>query len=616
MAFQVVDARNVSGVLERILDQLSVLLEGDEAVDIVTFAENPKYLGRTLYPRQRLLLKLYYRVSLTDEELEDFKQLLSCSNKYAKVYFPGLCEHHITGICEKEACHLAENLQDLAILDDTEIRRRLKSHHAHILLVVAGRRGTKSTLGAIINLYEIYKFKRVSNPQEVYGLFPGSRMGTLNVATDEKQAQIIFDSMKALMDHSPWFQKLRYRSLETFIEFGQGIYARSLHSNSASVRGNTSICVNVDEINFFTQTLGKLSGKAMMNAIMPSTLLFGEHKRIVATSSPFNKAGVGWEYADAAIERKSPHIIYSQFASWEMNPTINPATDTEIQNAYLLDRVYAEMEYGGQWADQVGQYIPEEAVRDCANKELSNRRFGEKGIRYTLSVDMAKNRDSVGLIVCHYDKEKGKVIVDRIEEFDPKQPHPLYGMENMVNSHKEISHDLIERHIRTLTDQFKFRFSSITFDQFDSTAIIQRLRTKYGEDLVEVFTWNDRTNREVFSNLRSQVVQGGIEYPQHYELMKQLVSLSQTFKQSGQWKVEAPPGMADDLADPLAIATYMCLMNALGITSAVTGLRNELPIVIEPKSPIEGLEHDKECKPAFCVYNCPVNAAIMRGELQ
>jgi hypothetical protein len=605
------ELKDAPGVLDRVIDALSVQLEGDEPVDIITFAEGPKYLNFPLYPRQRLFLKLYYRLDLTDEELQDTKELLSCQNKYAKLYFPGLCEHHITGEdCGKTACHISENLHDMGVLSDQEIRRRLKNHHAHILEVIAGRRGSKSALGAIINAYETYKFLRSKNPQANYGIYSGMPIGTLNVATDERQALILFDQFKVLLEASPWFAKHKAKTLTDIVEFpGRGVYAKSLHSNSQSIRGNTVIAVFIDEYCFFNKTLGKHSDAAMMSALAPSTIQFGTDKRIVITSSPFVKSGTAWEYFHAAIERLSPHVIAIQMATWEMNPTIDPEKDSEIQNAYLMDKVAAEMEYGGQWADQAGAFIPEEAVRACMNKDLSFQHRGSRGLRYTLHVDMSKKHDKCALVVVHFDKERGKVIVDRAEQFDPKDPD-----DKVVNQLGEIDHELVYKHIVMLAEQYNFRFNSITFDQFNSQALVQALRKKYGEDVVEEININEKTNREIYSNLRTQLVQGGVEYYQDLELMKQLVLLARTEKSDRSWKVEAPPGYYDDLADSLAAATLICQQKSGVGIGAVRGVLFE-PKVDKAPEGTPTLSHHKDCRDSFCVWGCPINEAIQKGQL-
>jgi hypothetical protein len=50
-----------------LLDQLEASFN-HEPVSIVDFAQSPRFCNRTLYPRQRLLLKLFFLEELTDDE--------------------------------------------------------------------------------------------------------------------------------------------------------------------------------------------------------------------------------------------------------------------------------------------------------------------------------------------------------------------------------------------------------------------------------------------------------------------------------------------------------------------------------------------------------------------
>ena len=56
-----------------LLDQFSTALVKD-AVDIITFTEDPKYLGKTLYPRQRTLLKIIFLQDLDDYDRKVIKE--------------------------------------------------------------------------------------------------------------------------------------------------------------------------------------------------------------------------------------------------------------------------------------------------------------------------------------------------------------------------------------------------------------------------------------------------------------------------------------------------------------------------------------------------------------
>jgi hypothetical protein len=606
MAFAHLQApEQYAGVLERVIDTLTLVLDQSAYADIIEFAESPAYLGLTLYPRQRLILKLYYRLDLTDAELADVRYLLAATDKYAKLYFPGLCAHHVLGYCSRKRCQGQEDKPDYRILNDAELRARLKDHYAHILEVIAGRRGSKSVLGAVVNSYELYKLLRDPNPQRTWGLIPGQPIGTANVATDETQALGLFGQLKALLENAPWFQKLRYRPLETLLDFpGRGLYSRSMHSNSASVRGNTLIAVNLDEFCFMNKTAGKMSDKAMWDALTPSVVTFKDSARIVITSSPFNKAGKAWDLFYKAEEGEALHVIAFQFAAWEMNPTLTKE-DPELASAYMLDPDAAEIEYGGQWADQVGQYIPAEAIDACGSKDRRMATHGERGVRYTLHIDLSKRRDRCGLVICHYDKDLGKVVVDRVEEFDPEN-----GLEPLVDPiHHEIDHEAVFAYIVRLYRQYNFRFHWISFDQFNSAWLVQALRREFGDirgDWIDEITITDKANKEMFGNLRSLIVQGGIEYYRHLDLMKQLAQLGRTIKPSGSWKVEAPPGFHDDMADALAAAAWMCLQLALGIKSGITTMDYRKTAPADAPGDDGGLlPHSKECKATYCHYTCP-----------
>lgn len=56
-----------------LLDQFSAALVKD-SVDIITFAEDPRYLGKKLYPRQRTLLKIIFLQDLDEYDLKVIKE--------------------------------------------------------------------------------------------------------------------------------------------------------------------------------------------------------------------------------------------------------------------------------------------------------------------------------------------------------------------------------------------------------------------------------------------------------------------------------------------------------------------------------------------------------------
>lgn len=624
------------GLLERVILALGAMLEDETAVDIITFCESPDFLGQRLYPRQKLILKVYYKVDLESypcwctadgklpdldcelchgtgvyDELQDCRYLLSGVNQYANMCFPGLCSHHAEGVpCEVPGHNTQKNYRRLT---DDELRYALKTHRGNILEVIAGRRSGKSALGAFVNSYELYKLLRVPNPQRNWMLLPGQDMGTANVAVDEEQAKILFNQMKNLIIASKWFQKTRYRLLETQLEFvGRGVQAKSLHSNSSSVRGKTLIAVFLDEFCHFNRTAGKLSDKAMWAALVPSTITFGEESRIVITSSPLNKSGQAWDLYEAAYRGTLENVLVFTFSTWEMNPRYDRWTGL-VADEYVLDADYAETEYGAQWSESVGHVIPDEAVDACVDSNLSQRMEGERGIKYTIHVDNAKTHDSCAVVICHYDKGTGKVIFDLINEFSPTDEFSL------ITENKEIDQQKLAEYVVALQKRNNFTFNSVTTDQFNSAWLIQELRRHFREDLVEEIFVSDKVNREVFLNLRALFVQSQTKMYYHNEAVKQLKTLAKIVKKSGAVHYAAPPRMKDDIVNAMAMAAYRCLELALGTTSRIhiTGTSQDAIDSIEKKKTggWDKTGHHPECTPQYCHYLCQINRQRNAGEV-
>lgn len=615
MPFPKADAGSYESPLVRYAAHLATLTEDTRPVDIVTFAEHEDYLGQTLYPRQRLLLKLLYRLPLTHypcwclshggvsgecnhcggrgiyDELEDVKRLLASQdvwgapNKYARLCMPGLCAHHVTGSCERELCnkegHESEALyrsltgyerkDDLRILSDTELRERLLSHTTHILIDIAGRRGGKSAEGAVGNVYGIYELLNIADPAAHWGLLPNQEIKTANTAAEEIQAQDLFKQMKGLIDNSPWFKRFRYEFLEKEIRFpGRNIIARSYHSSGISVRGGTCFFKNFDE---FCHINGSQSDKELWAGLEPAGAMFGGRSKTVISSSPGLQAGLCWDLCDGAM-RGTQNVIYAQLASWEHNPRMS-RDDPECKLFYEIDYAYGEQEYGAQWTGSAGVFLSHDAVHGCAKEERGPLYRADPRIKYQLHGDLSKNRDKSGLIVTHWDPTLHKVIVDLIYEIDPTDENS----EQVTNGEVDVDavYDYIVDELYTARG---FRFNSITFDQFNSLTLIQRLRRRFADlkgDWIFELTFTEPVNRKLFLNLRSLITNAGIEYYRYSELLRQLVALRKHQKEGQKtWKVEAPPRGRDDLADALAAAAYRCLEVSNVLTSGIYTLTRDI----------------------------------------
>jgi hypothetical protein len=627
---------------DRVLQGLSTYLEQEHPVDVVEFFESPDYLGQRLYPRQRLILKIYHRLPLESvpcylcstepapdpecrwcfgtglyDEFEDAKELLACRSIYARMYVPELCQHHITGECEREICRSKAKLSDYHILSDQEIRERLLVHGAFILGLVAGRRGTKSFL--LSGMYNFSVFELVSDPspQRTYGLSTSSIISIGNAANEEKQAKVIFDLSKNLMAESPWFQKIHYEPKDIEVDFpGRNIRARCYHANAKSVRGGTNRDIYIDEY----LVMAAKDQSEMWRALAYSTATFARSKKrhIVFASSPDLREGIGYEIFEGASLGLRFDTVAFQLAAWEMNPTL---TREDFAVDFANDPVGAEIELGAQFADSVRTYIPEDAIEDAVDETLRNRAKPDSKYKYSLHFDNSNKADPAGLVIVHWDPETHDIVTDWVEEWDPKIP------DEAITTHGEIDQEKVLKFILDLRDKSGYRFASITTDQFNSAWLMQRLRVEYNDPdgkLAYTIAATQKSNHEAYSTLRNLFVQGAIRIPKHPSLIAQLKSLLLIKKEgSDAWKVEAPARSHDDLADPLGVAAWCALQLATERQSGIHVVESRrtnshlLPSVDLPQEPGQDAPaHHEECTSRFCHWTCEWHRALMAGTLK
>lgn len=602
------------GLMDKTRLALEAMIDTGPPLDIVEFAEHPDFLNQPLFPRQKLILRLYYKLPLQQypcyclqrtaggvprpqcnlcggsglySELKDARKLVAAIDKYARLF--------IHTVKPSEAYTLS----------DAELQARLLAHESTLLEIVAGRAGSKTVLGTIILAYESYLLGRDGNLQKTWGQSKVQKFGIANVATNEEQAKILFDALGDYIRTSPWFQKLQPVILDTDFEFkGRPIYGRSYHSNSAGVRGYRFKAWVADEFAFFNRTGGKMSDDAMYNAIEPTTVTFHQYARGVIITSPLNKAGVVWDIFDKAERRVSSKALVFQLATWEMNPQLD-RTSKMIADKYNEDSIKAEMEYGAQFADQHGNFMPPEAVKARANNEASIYMTGP-AYKCALHVDLAKNHDKAWLVATFYDPDKRRVFTAHCKHFDDPEYRTVAG---------DINISAVEEYILQMHRDWGFDFGAITFDQYNSLPSVQRLCS---ENLpASIAHFSEQYNTKIYSTLRQLVTGNGIEWYPEPEIERQLINLTRTFKHNGNWKVEAPLGDYDDLADALAASAYMALMIGTGRAGAIMAATSGGTEAGAPQ-PLEGdpvdVQHSAGCTDDYCVEGCPVKAAIRKAQ--
>ncbi len=284
---------------------LSPIIE--RPVGIIHFAEHPDFCGLRLFPRQKVLLKLYNGEELDESEIAVVKDW------HQKGYVP------------------------------PDIWDRLdRSEPFHEVVLAIGRRGSKSFLSGLLALYETYKLLLKDDPHKYYNLLAGDVIQVACVADSANQAdETIFAKVRALTANCPWMMDRlvgdaygggdlffqtnadRRRDDKVWKERAQrvrtaSIQVRSYNAVSARARGRQVIVVVFDEIAHYQNRAGRDNAYNLYEALVPSVRDFGDDGRVVSISSPLYEMGQFYDNYSMVWSGRKPSTIGIALPSWIM----------------------------------------------------------------------------------------------------------------------------------------------------------------------------------------------------------------------------------------------------------------------------------------------------------
>ncbi len=226
-------------------------------------------------------------------------------------------------------------------------RRKAPRKPAEEAWLAVGRRGGKSIITALIAVY-IACFRAWT----AY-LAPGERGVVMVIASDRKQARVIFRYIKALIDGVEMLGKMVKRSTSSEIDLDNSITIEVHTSNFRSVRGYTILCVLADEVSFWRTDDGSASpDREIMGAVRPAMATI-PGSLLVGLSTPYRRAGVLWESYRDHYGKDGP-VLVVQADSRTMNPTLPKRV---VDAAYARDPHSAAAEYGADFRSDIAGFL-------------------------------------------------------------------------------------------------------------------------------------------------------------------------------------------------------------------------------------------------------------------
>ena len=223
---------------------------------------------------------------------------------------------------------------------DKETKKRVKSE----LVFMAGRRGGKTTIAALISLYEAARLLMMRDPQEYYKLSPNAEIFCLNVAPSEPQAlDTVFKREKEILANSPFFCSYLPDLTYNTVRFPKNITIKALGSSIASGVGRTVKSFVADEVSSFKDT-ERHSPEELYHKLGNSTGTFkkwNENVR-VAISSKTKPGDFITALANQVAEEQWAWALLVRKKTWELNPEmpLEALEEERKRNPELFDLEY------------------------------------------------------------------------------------------------------------------------------------------------------------------------------------------------------------------------------------------------------------------------------------
>lgn len=332
-------------------------------------------------------------------------------------------------------------------------------------------------------------------------------------------------------------------------------------------------CLLLDEVASFKTTGGATSGDRIYSALGPATADFSAtnadgkrvlDSKIVSISSPRAEEGILYKlWADTPAV---PRRLAFKLPTWKVNRQF---TEIDLRTEFkFMSPNQFSMEFGAEFSGTAGEkFIAEQYISKCqkAGMELGldQRIRGIPGMAYYAHLDPASTSHNYALIVLHV--EERIRIKDNEHGIPTREKYRLFVVDHIKfwqpSPDKAINVHEVDNYIIDLAKRFKFAL--VTYDEWNSLASIQKLRSKGIPTKATPF--RKAYKMSIYNHLEHLMINGQLALPYKGPdaelLYSELKYLKRIYGPQG-FKIkpdEEAPVVTDDLCDALAGACGIAL---------------------------------------------------------
>jgi hypothetical protein len=341
-------------------------------VGIIEFAESDEYCGKTLYPGQRVLLKLIF-----GEELEGIE------NDFLDYWING-----------------GRNGAEIEISPDARKRVEYLNEtglpHMREVILVGGRRSSKGFITGIAMAKVMWDTLQLQDPGRHYGIDPDKNIAFNCVAGSQDQAkEYQFADFSSTVESCRAFEPWLVNSLETELRVKTSaddrkiatvqrrgrkvvkdiarLRGKALAANAGTIRGSASMITVIDEMAHMMVGESKGTGDSVYNAAEPALAQFKGDGMMFLNSSPYTKVGKffeRWELGmKPATETPDDAILAFRFPSWAMYEGWQKDPSPRRKQQFSIGVPHVSPDWDEEERDADGEYVHSRADRDAIKAE-------------------------------------------------------------------------------------------------------------------------------------------------------------------------------------------------------------------------------------------------------
>ena len=401
--------------------------------------------------------------------------------------------------------------------------RQPPSKRVNELWVVAGRRGGKTRMAALVASYLAGFIDH--SPR----LAPGETGHVLALAPSRSQAGVMRDYVGGFLHASPILRQLVQSETREEIKLSGNI-AVGIHAAShRTVRGRTLAATVFDEAAFWRDETSAAPDLEIYRAILPALASTGG--MLIGISSPYRQAGLLYQKHREHFGKDGDDVLVIQAPTSVLNPTLDVSI---MDRARKSDPEAARSEWDAMFRADLAGLLADEWVDAAIDSSRPPELPPQRGNRYVAFTDPSGGRkDRFTLCIGHADGGVfvADVIRGRKPPFDPK---------DVVAEYAALCKEYGIREIHG--DNYAGEWVSAAFEDAGLRYVRSELaRSGLYLEAVPAFS------REA------------VRIPDHAQLSRELRLLERRTSRTGRDSVDHPANGSDDYANALAGALWLGL---------------------------------------------------------